>query len=197
MPRSASRSYMRRGSIAVARSRTFSHGDDQNASWPTRRRLRSATDIFSAFGTRWLANSHASTAASPPMRRNSSPMTGPYSSQWPSASMIGWPRRARTWVAFMASLRGLGCDGSYRRRCCARARPICCPLPMTPTVPAAALRRWTRAEYDRLIELGVFDSGERLELIDGFLVVREPQGARHAAAIRRVLATLGRALGEA
>ena len=61
--------------------------------------------------------------------------------------------------------------------------------------PAATLRRWTRAEYDRLIELGVFENGERLELIDGFLVVREPQGARHATGIRRVVAALRRALG--
>ena len=52
MPRSSSRSYMRRGIMAVARSSTFSLGDDQNASCPTRRRARSATDIFSAFGTR-------------------------------------------------------------------------------------------------------------------------------------------------
>lgn len=58
-------------------------------------------------------------------------------------------------------------------------------------------RRWTRAEYARLIALGVFQPGERLELLDGMLVVREPQGSRHAAAIRRVLATLHRALGDA
>src|SRR2546428_4569900 len=58
-------------------------------------------------------------------------------------------------------------------------------------------RRWTRVEYERLIELGVFQPGERLELIDGLLVVREPQGSRHASAIRRVLAALHRALGDA
>jgi hypothetical protein len=79
--------------MAVARSSTFSLGDDQNDSWPTRFRLRSATVILSALGTRWLASARASTAASPPMRRNSSRMTGPYSIQWPSASMIGWLRR--------------------------------------------------------------------------------------------------------
>jgi Uma2 family endonuclease len=58
-------------------------------------------------------------------------------------------------------------------------------------------RRWTRAEYERLVELGVFEPGERLELIDGLLVVREPQGSRHAAAIRRMLAVLHRTLGDA
>jgi len=57
-------------------------------------------------------------------------------------------------------------------------------------------RRWTRAEYDRLVELGVFE-GERLELLDGLLAVREPQGSRHSAGIRRVVAALRRALGEA
>lgn len=44
------------------------------------------------------------------------------------------------------------------------------------------LRRWTRAEYDRLVELGVF-GGEPLELVDGQLVVAEPQGAYHVAAV--------------
>ena len=81
MPRSSSRSYMSRGIIAVARSRTFSLGDDQKASWPTRLRPRSATDILSELGTREVAVARASTAASPPMRRNSSRITGPYSSQ--------------------------------------------------------------------------------------------------------------------
>ena len=58
------------------------------------------------------------------------------------------------------------------------------------------LRRWKRVEYGRLIELGVFRPGERLELIDGLLVVREPHGSRHAAAIRRVLAALRHVLGD-
>jgi Uma2 family endonuclease len=67
----------------------------------------------------------------------------------------------------------------------------------TKAAPSFRTRRWTRAEYERLVELAVFDPGERLELIDGLLVVREPQGSRHAAGIRRVLAALHRALGEA
>ncbi len=57
-------------------------------------------------------------------------------------------------------------------------------------------RRWTRVEYERLIKLGVFRPDERLELLDGQLVVREPQGSRHAATIRRVIAALRRALGD-
>jgi Uma2 family endonuclease len=44
-------------------------------------------------------------------------------------------------------------------------------------------RRWTRAEYDRLIDKGVFHPDERLELLAGHLIVREPQGDPHAFAI--------------
>jgi Uma2 family endonuclease len=61
----------------------------------------------------------------------------------------------------------------------------------------ARTRRWTRVEYERLVTLGVFQPGERLELLDGLLVLREPQGSRHAAAVRRVLAALRRVLGDA
>jgi Uma2 family endonuclease len=47
------------------------------------------------------------------------------------------------------------------------------------------LRHWTRLEYDRLVELGVFE-GEPLELLGGQLVVAEPHGADHASAISAV-----------
>jgi Uma2 family endonuclease len=45
--------------------------------------------------------------------------------------------------------------------------------------------RWQRAEYDRLVDLDVF-RGEPIELLGGQLVVAEPQGAYHAAAISTV-----------
>lgn len=45
-----------------------------------------------------------------------------------------------------------------------------------------SVRRWTREEYDRLVALGVFN-GEPLELIDGQLIVAEPQGSYHAGTI--------------
>ncbi|HBH03358.1 MAG: hypothetical protein A2W08_04990 [Candidatus Rokubacteria bacterium RBG_16_73_20] len=44
------------------------------------------------------------------------------------------------------------------------------------------LRRWKRAEYDRLVELGVFQD-EPIELIGGQLVVAEPKGAYHCSAL--------------
>lgn len=51
------------------------------------------------------------------------------------------------------------------------------------------IRRWTRGEYDRLIDLGVFER-DPLELIGGQIFVAEPQSAYHAAAIRSVDYTL-------
>jgi Uma2 family endonuclease len=64
------------------------------------------------------------------------------------------------------------------------------------TEPAPRTRRWTRVEYERLIDLGLFKPGEHVELLDGALVVREPQGSRHAAAIRKGVDALRAALGD-
>ncbi|HEY2994319.1 MAG TPA: Uma2 family endonuclease [Methylomirabilota bacterium] len=47
---------------------------------------------------------------------------------------------------------------------------------------AYTLRRWKRVEYDRLVELGVFED-EPLELIGGQLVVAEPKGTYHSSAV--------------
>lgn len=44
------------------------------------------------------------------------------------------------------------------------------------------LRRWKRIEYDRLVDLGVFEN-EPLELIGGQLIVAEPKGTYHSAAV--------------
>ena len=56
-------------------------------------------------------------------------------------------------------------------------------------------RRWTRAEYDRLIELGVFKSEDRVELIGGELMVAEPESAEHYTAIRKSVRALEIAFG--
>jgi len=44
------------------------------------------------------------------------------------------------------------------------------------------LRRWKRVEYERLVDLGVFE-GEPLELLGGQLVVAEPKGAYHSSGV--------------
>ena len=56
-------------------------------------------------------------------------------------------------------------------------------------------RRWTRVEYDRLVETGVLDEDDPVELLDGRLIVSEPQGSRHAAAVAMAHAALDRAFG--
>ena len=56
------------------------------------------------------------------------------------------------------------------------------------------LKRWKRVEYEQIIDRGVF-AGERLELIDGLLLVREPQTSAHFSAVRLATLALGRAFG--
>jgi len=62
-------------------------------------------------------------------------------------------------------------------------------------MPAIQTKRWTRVEYERLIDLGVFGSGDRLELLGGQLVVAEPQGTDHYPAILRATRVLQAAFG--
>lgn len=50
------------------------------------------------------------------------------------------------------------------------------------THPPLTLRRWKRAEYERLVELGVFEQ-DPIELIGGQLIVAEPKGTYHTSAL--------------
>jgi len=45
------------------------------------------------------------------------------------------------------------------------------------------VRRWTRQEYDRMVEAGVFAPGERAELIEEEVLARTPQGSLHVTAV--------------
>ena len=56
-------------------------------------------------------------------------------------------------------------------------------------------KRWARVEYERLVDLAVFQPGDRVELMGGQLVVREPQGSPHAVAVRLVEDALRSAFG--
>lgn len=51
------------------------------------------------------------------------------------------------------------------------------------TLSSVRTKHWTRVEYERLVDLGAFQPGERLELVGGALLVREPQGGPHATAV--------------
>jgi Uma2 family endonuclease len=56
-------------------------------------------------------------------------------------------------------------------------------------------RRWKRVEYERLIEAGFFRPGHPVELVGGQLLVAEPQGSRHFAAIQAAEEALRTAFG--
>jgi Uma2 family endonuclease len=55
-------------------------------------------------------------------------------------------------------------------------------------------RRWTRVEYDKLIETGFLGPGDKIELLGGQLCVSEPQNNPHATAISLGLDALQKAL---
>jgi Uma2 family endonuclease len=56
-------------------------------------------------------------------------------------------------------------------------------------------RRWSRREYEQLVERGFFRCDERLELLDGLLLVKEPQSSSHMTALRLVEEALRIAFG--
>jgi len=58
------------------------------------------------------------------------------------------------------------------------------------------IRPLRRVEYDRLVELGVFDEDEKIELLRGALVAMSPQGADHGYVVERLTKLLIDALGD-
>jgi Uma2 family endonuclease len=51
-------------------------------------------------------------------------------------------------------------------------------------------KRFTLEEYDRLIDLGFFAEGDRIELIHGDLIEMSPKGTAHILCCRKLLNTL-------
>ena len=58
------------------------------------------------------------------------------------------------------------------------------------------LRRWTRREYERLIDHGFLDEDDPIELLDGLLLVKEPQHSLHRTAVLLAAKAVERAFGE-
>jgi Uma2 family endonuclease len=63
------------------------------------------------------------------------------------------------------------------------------------TTSSLRTKHWSRVEYERLVDLGAFRPGERIELVGGALLVREPQGGPHATAVGLVEDALREAFG--
>ena len=55
--------------------------------------------------------------------------------------------------------------------------------------------RWSRAEYDRAVDAGVFDPEARVELIEGAILTMTAQGSRHVTGVRLVESALRPAFG--
>jgi Uma2 family endonuclease len=60
----------------------------------------------------------------------------------------------------------------------------------------SGLHRWSRREYRQLIDYGLLDEDDPIELLDGLLLVKEPQHSPHRTAVLLVAKALERALGE-
>ena len=61
--------------------------------------------------------------------------------------------------------------------------------------PSLPLWKLTRERYDRMVDVGILHEGDHVELLDGLLVAREPQGSRHAVVVGLVRAVLEKAFG--
>jgi Uma2 family endonuclease len=57
------------------------------------------------------------------------------------------------------------------------------------------VKRWSREDYDRMIEAGIFAPGERVELIDGEILEMSPQKSGHTTAVRLAEDALRAAFG--
>lgn len=62
----------------------------------------------------------------------------------------------------------------------AEAHDLLADAPSAAPEAAVTRRRFTSAEWDRMVELGLFGPDERLELVDGEVLVMSPIGDPHA-----------------
>ncbi len=61
--------------------------------------------------------------------------------------------------------------------------------------PNRTLHSWSRSEYERMVDTGVFSAEARLELVDGEIVEMSPQKSPHATGTALVEAALRRCFG--
>ena len=52
------------------------------------------------------------------------------------------------------------------------------------TTATIQTHRWTRVDYEKMVESGVFRPEHRIELVDGEIVDMTPQSSEHATAVR-------------
>lgn len=102
----------------------------------------------------------------------------------------------------------LAIQGNEDRSCFdARTAPIACDetgalLDSTHTdvrqrmaEPAVQIKHWTRREYDRMAEVGIFGPDDHVQLIEGAIITMTPQNSPHASAIGKTQRALERVFG--
>jgi Uma2 family endonuclease len=62
----------------------------------------------------------------------------------------------------------------------------------TSSLESVGIHRWTRAQYDQMVDVGVLTTDDRVELIDGYIVPMSPQNSRHATTATKVVHLLMR-----
>jgi Uma2 family endonuclease len=60
------------------------------------------------------------------------------------------------------------------------------PPPPTRFGPYAALRRFSVAEYERLIDIGILTDEDKVELLDGYVVLKMPRNPPHDSRIQKL-----------
>ena len=61
--------------------------------------------------------------------------------------------------------------------------------------PAIHHHRWTRAQYEKMVEVGILGTDDSLELLDGHIVDMSPQESRHASVVEAVAESLRAVFG--
>jgi len=64
------------------------------------------------------------------------------------------------------------------------------------TAPAARLHRFSRHEYEEMLQVGILKEDDRVELIDGTIYDMAPEGTHHAACAGVLHEVLQRAFGD-
>lgn len=64
------------------------------------------------------------------------------------------------------------------------------------SVSAAATYKFSVEEYHRLGEAGIFHEGDRVELLNGDIIIMAPIGIRHIKAVRRLIKILSKTFSD-
>lgn len=68
--------------------------------------------------------------------------------------------------------------------------------PQIETGDGFSIRRISVEDYEKMVEHGIFNEDDRIELWEGVLITMSPKGSRHANAIRRIDRIIEKMLGE-